>query len=192
MITEEIKESNYAKYKRYLVNLIGEEGYDNLINVLGGEDIVKNASFGMSKDSGSAYDGALIENVIKIAQYAVKINDTLPDNIKCDNSSIYKVALLQHIGKILMYAKNDNDWEIKNRGMLYKFINNNVALRCGEFSIVSIIKAGIKINEEEYEAIRIIDKQKDDDAYSRVFSTTLSTIIRQSNELVSLINKKNA
>ena len=53
-MTEDIKVNNYANYKRFLVNLIGSENTNKVIELLGGDDKVMNASFGMSEDSGSA------------------------------------------------------------------------------------------------------------------------------------------
>ena len=188
-MTEDIKVNNYANYKRFLVNLIGDENTNKVIELLGGDDKVMNASFGMSEDSGSAYAGSLVENSIAIAEYAKKINETFPQNMRVDNKSIYRVALLQHIAKVLMYVENDNEWEVKNRGFVYKFVDQNTALRCGERALFLLMQVGVVLTEDEFEAIRIVDKSKEDDAFSKFFSNTLAFVIRQSNEIVSLVNK---
>lgn len=189
-MVDDIKVNNYITYKHYLDNLIGEDVANNLIAVLGGDDKVMNATFGMNADSGSAYDGSFVYNAIMIAKYAKQLNDMLPEKIKVDSKSIYKVALLQHISKIVMYEKNDNDWEIKNRGILYKFVEQNTALRCGERSIFLLMQIGISLNENEFEAIRIVDKSKEEDSYAKYYSNTLAFVIRQANEMVSIINKQ--
>lgn len=189
-MVDDIKVNNYMTYKHYLDNLIGEDVANNLIAALGGDDKVMNATFGMNADSGSAYDGSFVYNAIMIAKYAKQLNDMLPEKIKVDSKSIYKVALLQHISKIIMYEKNDNDWEIKNRGILYKFVEQNTALRCGERSIFLLMQIGISLNENEFEAIRIVDKSKEEDSYAKYYSNTLAFVIRQANEMVSIINKQ--
>lgn len=189
-MVDDIKVNNYMTYKHYLDNLIGEDVANNLIAALGGDDKVMNATFGMNADSGSAYDGSFVYNAIMIAKYAKQLNDMLPEKIKVDSKSIYKVALLQHISKIVMYEKNDNDWEIKNRGILYKFVEQNTALRCGERSIFLLMQIGISLNENEFEAIRIVDKSKEEDSYAKYYSNTLAFVIRQANEMVSIINKQ--
>ena len=192
-LSQDIKVSNFAKYQRYLNNLIGEDLTTNVINYLGAENIM-NATFGMSEDSGSAYDGALIENLLKIAEYAVKINDILPENERVSTKTIYKISLLQHISKVLMYKRNDNKWEIENRGFLYKFSDeqDHATLRCGEYSALTLLLLGIKLDPQEYEALCIMDKVNSGDETVKWYGSTLSVVIRQANELVSLINKNNA
>lgn len=189
-MTEELKVSNYAKFKRYLENLIGTETTEKVITALGGEEKVINASFGMSVETGTAFDGALVQCALDIAQFAVKINEVLPEEKRVDKTSIYKVALLQHISKVLMYEKNTNDWEIKNRGILYKFVSNDVALKGGERSALISLNCGVTLTDQEFEAVRIIDKMKEGDDAARWYGCTLSTIIRQANELVTLVNKQ--
>lgn len=189
-MTEDIKVNNYVNYKRFLSNLITPDGANKVIELLGGDDKVMNATFGMSEDSGSAYPGAFVENAIAIAEYAKKINETLPEHLRVDNKSIYRVALLQHIAKVTMYVENDNEWEVKNRGFIYKFIDQDTALRCGERALFLLMQAGVVLTEDEFEAIRIVDKSKEDDAYSKFFSNILAFVIRQANEVVSVINKR--
>lgn len=191
-MTEDIKVKNYVNYKRYLENLIGVDKTETLIELLGGEERVMNASFGMSLDSGSAYEGAFVENAIAISTYATKLNELLPDNMRLENKAIYRVALLQHIAKVIMYEKNDNEWEVKNRGFIYKFIDQETALRGGERALYLLMRAGVVLKEDEFEAIRIMDKANEDDAYSKYYSKTLAFVIRQANDMVSAINKYNA
>ena len=189
-MTDDIKISNFVTYKRFLDNLITVDKSDKVIELLGGQEKVLNASFGMSTDSGSAYPGAFVYNSIMIAEYAKKLNEILPESMRVDNKSIYRVALLQHIGKVVMYAENDNEWEVKNRGFAYKFIDQNTALRCGERALFILMQSGVILTEDEFEAIRIVDKSKEDDNYAKFYSNTLAFIIRQAKEFVSTINKR--
>lgn len=189
-MTEELKTKNFATIKRYLISLVGGKETETLIAELGGEGKITDATFGMTTDSGSAYDGAFGANVLNIAEIAKKINAILPQEKQADVKSIYKVAILQHISKVIMYEKNDNDWEVQKRGILYKFNNFDTALRGGERSLLFIMRCGIQLTEDEFEAIRILDKQKDDDTYSRIYSSPLSVVIRQANEINTLINRE--
>ncbi len=192
MITEEIKVNNYATYKRYLENLVGKEVLENLIEQVGGDEALMNASFGMSVDSGCAYEGSLIENTLNIAKIACGINETLPESIKCQKSDIYMVSLLQHIAKVVMYVENDDDWVRSKRGILYKFndMEDGMTFKCGERSVLMLINAGLtNITPQQYEALRIVDKVKDNMESAIYASCSLSMIIRQANEIVSMINK---
>lgn len=190
MITQEQKEQNLTTFKRYLTKLIGAAETNALIFYLGGENAIKEASFGMTKDSGCAYSGSFLENVLRISDIAMNINDNIfPEEKRVVAKSIYRVVLLQHLSKVTMYEDNTNQWEIDNRGILYKFRNTNVVLKGGERVILLLLKSGIQdITEEEYEAIRIIDKMKEDDFAITKHVSTLACIIRQANEINTMIN----
>ena len=189
-LPKDIKVNNLTTYEKYLNKLIGEERTKNLFDYLGRDTLI-NASFGMSLDSGSAYDGSLIQNALKIADYACKINELLPENEQVTRIEIYKVALLQHIAKCFMYVKNDDKWEIERRGLLYKFddARNSATLRCGEYSALILMTNGIMLNPVEYEALCIMDKVNSNDDSIKWYASTLSTVIRQANELVNMVNK---
>lgn len=190
MLTEEIKIKNLATFKRYLKNLIGENCLQILLDSLGGDEKIMNASFGMNDSSGLAYDGAMIEQSLKIGEYATSINELLPKQKQVEPFKIWKVSLLSHISKVIMYTVNTDNWSKNNRGIKYVFTHDsNVVLKGGELSSLLVMNAGIKLSNDEYEAIRIIDKIKEDDSSARWGSCTLSMIIRQANEIITNINR---
>lgn len=189
-MTEEIKVKKFTDYKSKLTKYIGENNVNELFNNLGGENLIMNAVYEGTITSGCAYDGSFIENVMKLTSYAIKINDLLPENIKEDKISIAKVGLLGQIAKVIMYEPNDNSWEVTNRGIAYKFRELNGALRCGERSALIALNSGIKLTSIEYEAFKILDKNTDDDNYVKMFSSTLSMVIRQASEIINNINRE--
>lgn len=193
MEKEEI-EKNYELYVTWLKKNVGETEVANLFTHLEGNtdecNNLKYAVFGNTVDSGVAYDGSLIKTVFEISSYAKKINKILPEEIQVSEHSITKVAFLSHVAKALMFTENDNSWEKTNRGILYKFTDLDGALRCGERSIMLCMNSGIRFSEVEYEAMRIMDKANDNtDNYTKCFSSTLSMVIRQANEIIMQKNK---
>lgn len=180
---------NFDDFKTRMNTYLGENETNELINILGGEEKLMDASYANINDSGLAYRGSLIETVLNITKYAVKINQLLPESKQANLNSIVKVGLLHHISKVLLYEPNDNNWEITNRGMVYKF-NNELegALRVGERSTMLASNAGVKFTELEYEAMRIMDKTNDDN-YAKYYSSSLSIVIKQANEIVNHIYK---
>lgn len=74
--------------------------------------------------------------------------------------------------------------------MVYKF-NNDLkgALRVGERSLLIAMNEGVKFTEDEFEAMRIMDKDGADDNYSKYFSSPLSMVIRHANEMLDYINR---
>lgn len=180
MINEEKINKNYLLWITKLEdnNCFSEK----LVDLYGG--LIKISSYGMSLDTGAAYDGALITTILwKICKYAININNMLPDNLQVDKKSLLKVCLLQHIGKAVMYKKQDNAYNI-SKGYLFKFNDNlDTSLKCGERSIFMCMESGIPLTEEEYEAMKIIDK--DDDSKQTYYSSLLTTIVKNANSLAN-------
>lgn len=163
---------------------------DALIEKYG--DLIKKSSFSLNTDSGLCYEGSLLDvslnklptNSLEIAKTILKINgvDEIDNNLK---ESIAKVCILQHISKCLIFTEQTNEWNRK-RGYLYEFRKDlNTSLKVGERSIYMCMECGIKLSEDEFEAIRIIDKSEDDD--SLIYSSLLSNIIKTSNHFVNLL-----
>lgn len=189
-MAKDILVKNYDNFYQYLVKTVGEESAEYIIDYLGGEERVMSAPFFNLEESGVAYEGAFTRSVIRLIKIAYNINDSLPDDVRVNERSINKVCLLSHISKVLLYEKNDNNWEVTNRGMVYKF-NNELrgALRVGERSALISMNAGVKFTDLEFEAMRIMDKDCNDDNYSRYYSSALSMIVRQANEILDCINR---
>lgn len=187
-LSQEVLVNNFLKYRKFLDALIGKSLTDVLIESSGGEEALMCASFGTQNDAGTAFEGSLVMCTLEIAEYAKKINETF--SLGISNASIYKVALLSHIAKSVMYLKNDNDWEIQKRGIIYKFNNGlNGSMRCGERSVYMSTQVGVKFTEDEFEAMRVVDKINEGDGEIRWYGTPLSMVIRQANEIVNLLKK---
>lgn len=191
-MSENAIEKNYKTYEKGLIKLFGEEIASAIINALGGKERVAKASYMNLAESGSAFEGSFIKNVIKMTRLANEINSLLPENSRASVESINKVCMLSQIAKVLLYEENDNNWEIINRGMVYKYNKLDGALRVGERSCLIASNAGIKFTEIEYEAMRILDKSPEDDSFTKYFSSSLSTVVRQAAELVTMINRIDA
>lgn len=183
---------NYANYKNGLTKIVGEEKTEKLIELLGGDEAVMNATYANLSDSGSAYDGSFVRCIIRMTKIANQINEILPEDIRADKNSVYKVCLLSQVAKVVMLSKNENNWEVVNRGMVYKYNKLDGALRTGERSILLATNAGITFNDIEFEAMGILDRNSEDDNYKKYFSSSLSTVVRQAAEIITLMNKNAA
>lgn len=191
-MSENTIEKNYKTYKTGLIKILGEDIANAIIEVLGGEEKVADATYANLADTGAAFKGSFIRNIIRLTNYAYKINALLPEEYRANSDSINKVCLLSQIAKVLIYSENPNNWEVVNRGMIYKFNELDGALRIGERSTLIAMNAGVKFNEIEFEAMRILDKASDDDNYTKYYASSLSTVVRQANELVTMVNRKEA
>lgn len=190
-LSKEILVSNFSKYKKRLITYVGEQEAESIIEELGGDDAVMNATYANTENTGLAYDGSFTETVIALTVYAIKINDLLPEEKQVSKESIAKVALLSQIGKVLLFKPQTNDLRRKNLGENYTYAELDGAIRVGERSILIAMNSGVKFTEFEFEAMRIMDKQNENaDNYSKYFSGTLSMVIKQANEIIDIINRK--
>ena len=151
------------------------------------KEALRTASGGLNDDTGISYPGGLITHINITLALADKIYETIssaPFNVlNIDKNSLDKVLLLMHLSKIEMYKVNDNAWEVEKRGLNYKF-NDELKgrLKFGERSILVCMEAQIPLTEEEFEAIRSIDR-KSEGTGSDMYESNLSLIVRQVNEL---------
>lgn len=195
-MTEEKINRNYLlwidylkKYDCYSEELIEDYG-----------EKIKSASFAMNETSGGAYEGSLLNIVLtNLCVIASHINETaFGENDKgklkhpflhVDNNSLMKVLLLQHISKAELFVPSNEQWKV-NKGILYEFNPDlQTALKLGERSIFLCMKYGIKLTEEEYDAMRICDK---DEEKNNSFISPLAEIVKIANQLTAIeIYQKN-
>ena len=169
--------SNTKKYFETATN----NGFmnDELIQFLG-EDFIKAPASSMAYYH-NAFEGGLIDHLLKVASYAVKINNTLPEDEKVDQTSLIKVCLLHGIGKAKLYKPCTSEWHRKNQGKMYEFNEDLVSMRIGERSVYYILSHGIKITEEEFSAILFFDKV--DDKMSDYHNSMLGDLLKMGNIL---------
>ena len=183
MLSVEKINENYVLFLKKLEG-VGVD-YANIVKYVG-ENNLKNATFAINSDMGMAYDGSLINIILrKVTKYAVLINQMLPENVKVNEESLVKVCLLHQISKAIMFEENDSTWEKTNRGLLYKYSELEGSLRCGERSAYICLSNGVQFTPEEYEAMRIMDKDSED-TYTKFYSSPIATIVKQANELAAM------
>ena len=192
---QDIKAKNFTNFKTCLIKLaneaqgVSEESVERLIESLGGEESIMEATFSSKSEDGSAEDGALVKNILKLTKIANAINDILPESVRADKWSLNKVCFLSHLAKAVMFEPNDSTWEINNKCIMYKFVELEGALRVGERSIMLACNAGIQFTPEEFEAMRIFDKSGEEDTMLKFFSSPISVVVRQANELLFVQNR---
>lgn len=149
-------------------------------------DKIADATFSANYSNGLAFDGALLNTLLyKLTPYAIKINELFPVELQVDKASLIKVCLLHQIAKAIRLEKNDNEWEIKNRGMVYKYTSNQPSIRTGLHSLIMATNCGIQFTAEEAEAMTVNDRDLSDDQ-ARWHSSIMASIVRQANEMVYL------
>lgn len=176
------KEKNLEIFIKKLNQL--EINTDVLVEKYG--EVLRDATFSDRSDNGLAYEGSLIQTTLyKLTPYAIRLNELFPEEIRVDKNTLVKVCLLHQIAKAVRLVKNDNDWEVKNRGLLYKYNNSNPSIRNGLHSLAIATECGITFTPQEVEAMTINDRDLSDDQ-ARWHASLLASIVRQANEMVYL------
>ena len=154
-----------------------------------GEDLLT-APASTMKSLHNAFPGGLIDHILKTTEYAIGINKLLPTGMEVEAQSIVKVCFLHQIGKTFLYKWCESEWHRNNQGKMYEFNEELTSMKIGERSVYYAMKYGVKLSEEEYQAIVNYDKPEDD-KQSKWYGSTLSTILKQANEL-AIIEEKNS
>lgn len=158
---------------------------DDLMKFLGQEFIAAPAS--SMADYHGAFEGGLIDHLLKVAKYAVNVNNTLPENKRVNQDSLVKVCLLHQIGKSNLYKPCTSEWHRKNQGKMYEFNDDLVSMRVSERSLYYAMSHGIKFTEEEFSAIMFYDKT--DDKMSEFHNSMLGELLKIGNTLAIKISK---
>lgn len=160
---------------------------DELMSFLG-EEFIKAPATSMTSYH-NAFEGGLIDHLLKVAKYAINVNNSLPEDERVDQTSLIKVCLLHGIGKAKLYTPCTSEWHRKNQGKMYEFNEDLVSMRVGERSAYYAISHGVKLTEEEYTAILFFDKT--DDKMSEYHNSMLGELLKIGNILAIKSAKKN-
>jgi hypothetical protein len=166
---------------------------EELTQFLGEEFMLAPAS--TNKELNNAFEGGLIDHLLRTTKFAVSINSALPEKLRLPKEEIIKVCFLYQIGKAHLYTPCTSEWHIKNQGKLYDFKNNEIPMRVGERSVYYALSNGVKLTDKEVQAI--INHDKDDsDKQAKFFTTTLGLLLKQANEWAiieekTIINESN-
>ena len=119
---------------------------------------------------------------------AQRLAKMVSGTFQVDETSLLKSCCIMHLSKRHIYEINDNEWEIKNRGLNFKFRKDlEGVLKGSERSIIEAMNNGVKLTETEFEAIKSFDEI---DANNNMYKSIYTTIVRQANELAYAIEKE--
>ena len=205
-----ISENKINEFYAEFISELNSVGVDTekLVKFVG-EDRIKQSPAGLEVKSGLACPGALLFLIINSLKYAKKLYSIttsekmvqtitgeqaqMVNELGVNYESLVKVALLHHIGKAMIYEPNDDEWQVNKRGILYKWVDNDTTINCGERSQYICQRCGIELSESEFEAMKINDKNNED-KFSMLHIQPLSMLVKQADELtymrINLANKK--
>ena len=125
----------------------------------------------------NAYEGGLLDHLIRVAKYAAMLNEILPETIRASKESIIKVLFLCEIGKVFQYKPCESKWHRENQGKMYEFIEENVSMKVGQRSIFYALSNHVMLTESETQAILNFEAP-DDDKMVRYHSEPLTYVLK--------------
>lgn len=153
---------------------------EDLMNFLG-QDFIKAPATNLTSLH-NAFEGGLVDHSLRVTGYAIKLNDILPETMRVPLESLIKVSCLHQIGKSKLFVENTSQWHKDNQGKMYNYNEKLVSMSVGERSAHYAMTYGVKLNEEEYQAI--INFTKDStDKQAKFHSSRLAVLLRQAIEL---------
>jgi hypothetical protein len=134
-----------------------------------------------NKDLNNAFEGGLIDHLLRTTKFAISFNAALPEKLRLPKEDLIKVCFLYQIGKAHLYTPCTSEWHIKNQGKMYDFRNEEVSMRVGERSAFYALSNGVFLTEIEYQAIVNHDKD-DSDKQAKFHTSALGMLLKQANE----------
>ena len=123
-----------ANTKKYFDTTTKNNVMNDALMAFLGENFIKAPASNM-KDYNNAFEGGLIEHLLKVTSYAVLINKSLPEDEQVNHESLLKVCLLHQIGKANLFKPCTSEWHIKNLGKMYEFNEEQIPMRVSERSL---------------------------------------------------------
>jgi hypothetical protein len=138
----------------------------------------------------NAFPGGLIDHLLRVTGYALKLNELLPENLKQTKESVIRVSLLHSIGKVGLYTPCKSDWHIKNQGKMYEFNESLTSMTISERSLFYIMSNnnGSMLTDVEYQAIANYDKNTSD-KMSEWHTASLGEILKMAIKLAIMEEK---
>ena len=166
-----------------------EAGLDGHYDMEALEKQILSSPCAVNEDMGTAYKGALIVHINMAYALAKSIAQKISGTFAINPVSLLKVCYIMHLSKRYTYVENDNEWEIKNRGLIFKF-NNNIegTLKGGQKSALEALNNGVNLTPEEFESILVLDTE--DDGKNSPHKPIMATVVRQANELAYAIERE--
>jgi hypothetical protein len=160
---------------------------DDLMDFLGQDFFLAPAS--PMRDMNNAFPGGLLDHTIKVAKYAVYLNNSLPESMRESIDSILKVSFLSEIGKTHLFTPCQSEWHIKNQGKYFEYNEELVSMKVGERSAYYALSNGVKLTDDEYQAILNHDKGEEDKQV-RWYTSKLGQLLKQATDLAILEEKE--
>jgi hypothetical protein len=184
-LTEEQKNLAWSQFYDIFYETTGLGSYYDMEKL---KEELLSSPCAINEEAGTAYKGALVMHINMICALAQRLAKMVSGTFSINESSLLKICCIMHLSKRHLYEINDNEWEIKNRGLNFKFRKDlEGVLKGSERSLIEAMNNGVNITPTEFEAIKSLD---DTETNNNMYKSIYTTIVRQANELAYAIEKE--
>ena len=171
MITAEQIQDNWIQFLAIINKYITGERKDKLLEFYKQyEDRFVLLPASHKKAYHNCFPGGYIDHVLRVIECSLKLDKVWREMGMADTYTTEELvfsAINHDLGKFgtldqTSVFDNDNDWEIKNRGELYKFNTNITYMSVPDRSLHLLFSVGVTMTENEYIAIKTHDGMYDD------------------------------
>ena len=187
--------ANYDKFIAVLKKYFTGERLERLLHMYSEKELGINLT--LSPASGSkhyhnAYIGGYIDHIFNVTKNAMKMKELFLSQggeIDFTDEELVFSCLHHDLGKLgiagqLHYIPNDNDWQVKNNGTLFKRNDVISYMTLTDRTFYTLNHYGIQYNEKEYFAIKLTDGMYDEDNQKYLKGHDLSKQLRYSLQFI--------
>lgn len=172
--TEKELKENYEKFTKILNKYFSGERLEKLLHMYSETELGVNLTIAPasgSKNYHNAYVGGYIDHIFNVTKNALKMKELFISSggqIDFTDEELIFSCLHHDLGKLgikgeMHYLPNDNDWEIKNKGVLFKRNERIPYMSLNDRTFFTLNHYGIQYNEKEFFAIKLTDGMYDED-----------------------------
>ena len=174
MKTQQELEANYDRFVGIIKKYFKGERLEKLLHMYSEDEL--GTSLTISPASGSkhyhnAHFGGYIDHIFNVCKNSMKMKElfiTQGGIIDFTDEELIFCALHHDLGKLgikgeMHYIPNDNEWQIKNQGKLFKSNDKITYMTLTDRTFFTLNEYGISYNEKEYFGIKLTDGMFDED-----------------------------
>ena len=172
--TEKELLANYERFIGIIKKYFTGERLEKLLHMYSEAELGTNLTISPasgSKHYHNAYVGGYIDHIFNVCKNSMKMKELFISQggvVDFTDEELIFCALHHDLGKLgikgqIHYLPNDNDWQIKNQGKIFKTNDNISYMTLTDRTFFTLNHYGISYNENEYFAIKLTDGMYDED-----------------------------
>ncbi len=193
--------NQYSRFVYFIDTYIEGKRSSQVKEFFGYRELTLSSSpYSVKSDGIGSYPGGYIETINRLVEASLILekvwNKFIPEKSYTTEELVFS-AIMCEIGKLgtnddPFFLPNDNDWEIKNRGILYKYNPKFTNLKYSDSALYTLQSNGIKISENEFLGIKLYNSvlEEENSHYNYFSNRPKSYLHLILNQAYTIVNVK--